>query len=314
MCFSAQVDASLRSLRRMFNAEFDFDSAELLFHERLSNKAIKIPRGFEANFDHPTSPIEKRIRDLIDQYRQQQASKLEKDLFTQRKRLVEAERAIRDCAATGKQPTKKSVEDQRIATDKVAQFTSKLTDLRRIEPKSRDSRIFPMMYAPIIMKREGVNTIELARYHCRQDGKPAFYDTKFPGLYNARRDNIDRFWRSEFGVTHAIMVVSSFFENVDRDGANAVLHFTPQPARDMLIACVYSRWIDPKGGELLSFAAVTDEPPAEVAAAGHDRMIINLKLENVEAWLAPQGQPDSQLHAILSDRDAPYYGHEVMAA
>ena len=31
------------------------------------------------------------------------------------------------------------------------------------------------------------------RYQCRLAGKPAFYDVKFPGTYNARRDNLEGF-------------------------------------------------------------------------------------------------------------------------
>ena len=160
--------------------------------------------------------------------------------------------------------------------------------------------------------RMGRNVLRLARYHCRQADKPSFYDRKFPGLYNARRDNIDKFWRKEFGSTHA---VESFYENVDRDGKNAVLHFVPKPADTMLIACVYSGWTDAKSGEkLLSFAAVTDEPPAEVAAAGHDRMIVSIKPENMQSWLSPQGRSQDELQVILSDRQTPYYEHEVLAA
>jgi putative SOS response-associated peptidase YedK len=51
-----------------------------------------------------------------------------------------------------------------------------------------------------------------------------------------------------------------------------------------------------------------------VAAAGHDRMIVNLKPENVDAWLAPAGRSSEELLRILADRQAPYYEHEVMAA
>ena len=40
--------------------------------------------------------------------------------------------------------------------------------------------------------------------------------------------------------------------------------------------------------ELLSFAAITDEPPAEVAAAGHDRCVIPIKPEQLDAWLNPR--------------------------
>jgi putative SOS response-associated peptidase YedK len=64
----------------------------------------------------------------------------------------------------------------------------------------------------------------------------------------------------------------------------------------------------------LSFAAITDEPPAEVAAAGHDRMIINLKPEHLDAWLSPKGRSLEELQIVLSDRQTPFYEHEVMAA
>jgi putative SOS response-associated peptidase YedK len=132
---------------------------------------------------------------------------------------------------------------------------------------------------------------------------------------NARRDSLGKYWKELFGSQHAVMLVETFFENVERDGRNQVLHFTPRPADTMLIACLVAEWKDPKGGApLLSFAAITDEPPAEVAAAGHDRMIINLKPENLDAWLKPEGRSLKELDAILADRQTPYYEHEVMAA
>jgi putative SOS response-associated peptidase YedK len=126
---------------------------------------------------------------------------------------------------------------------------------------------------------------------------------------------LGRYWQGLFGVSHAVMLVESFFENVEKDGKNQVLHFVPRPANTMLIACLCAEWKDPKGGRpLLSFAAITDEPPAEVAAAGHDRMIINLKPEHLEVWLQPAGQSLEVLEAILGDHQTPYYEHEVMAA
>lgn len=58
------------------------------------------------------------------------------------------------------------------------------------------------------------------------------------------------------------------------------------PQRDQLVACLYSHWTPPAGvdePDLWSFAAVTDEPLPEVAAAGHDRTIVALQEQNVEA-------------------------------
>ncbi|MDP9065624.1 MAG: hypothetical protein M3O06_07160, partial [Pseudomonadota bacterium] len=67
------------------------------------------------------------------------AGKIEKDLFTQKTRFVNAERSLKT------KETKKSREDVRIATAKIASLGEKLSDLRRSEPKSRDNRIFPMV-------------------------------------------------------------------------------------------------------------------------------------------------------------------------
>jgi hypothetical protein len=55
-------------------------------------------------------------------------------------------------------------------------------------------------------------------------------------------------------------------------------------------------------------------PPADVAPAGHDRCIINLKLEHIEAWLAPAGRSREELQSILSDRVVPAFEHEVQKA
>jgi putative SOS response-associated peptidase YedK len=82
----------------------------------------------------------------------------------------------------------------------------------------------------------------------------------------------------------------------------------------MWIACLYAEWSDPKTGEkLVSFAAITDEPPPEVAAAGHDRMIVSLAPEAVDLWLTPQGRSLDELQAILDMRDRPYYEHQIAA-
>ena len=65
--------------------------------------------------------------------------------------------------------------------------------------------------------------------------------------------------------------------------------------------------------ELLSFAAITDEPPAEVAAAGHDRCIIPIKPENVDVWLNPDRANLAMQQAILEDRERPYYEYRLAA-
>ena len=83
----------------------------------------------------------------------------------------------------------------------------------------------------------------------------------------------------------------------------------------MLVACLWSHWTDPKGKEpdLLSFAAITDEPEPEVAAAGHDRTIINIKPEHIDAWLDPEASDLATMQAIFDDKQHPYYEHRKAA-
>jgi putative SOS response-associated peptidase YedK len=320
MCYSAQVVQMARKLHRQLGIRLDYDEIEKLFFRRLEDPGLNISRGFEANFYDPANEQERRIKEAIDVHRSRTATKIEKDLFSQKTRLVNAERSIKE------KETKKARDDVRIATTKIATLTTKLADLRRTEPNSEDNRIFPMVYAGVIVKKGGENVLTPMRYFCRPAGKPAFYDKKFPGLYNARRDSLERFWSDQFGHHHAVMVVESFYENVKlhaserrelhegEEEQNVVLQFTPTPPQTMLIACLWSHWTDPSEPDLRGFAAITDEPPADVAAAGHDRCIINLRPEHVEAWLTPESRSRQEIQNILSDRAVSTYLHAAIAA
>jgi putative SOS response-associated peptidase YedK len=320
MCYSAQVIQVVRKLHRELGIRLDYEEAFKLFMRRLDDPSVVISRGFEANFDEPVNDQERRIKAALDEHCSRAATKFERELFSQKTRLVNAERSLKD------KETKKAREDVRIATSKIETLSTKLSDLRRNEPTSEDNRIFPMVYAGVIAKRGGENLLTPMRYFCRPAGKPAFYDKKFPGLYNARRDNLEKFWGEQFGHHHAIMVVESFYENVKLHAMehrelkagekeqNVVLQFTPDPPQTMFIACLWSHWTDPKEPDVRGFAAITDEPPADVAAAGHDRCIINLKPEHVDAWLTPEGRTAEELQAILSDRFIPVIQHVALEA
>ena len=309
-----------RKLHRQLGIRLDYEEIQKLFFRRLEEPSLNILRGFEANFDDPTNDQDRRIKGAIDEHRSRMATKIEKDLFSQKTRLVTAERSLKD------KETKKARQDVRIATNKIQTLTTKLTDLRRTEPNSEDDRIFPMVYAGVIIKNGGDNVLTPMRYFCRPAGKPAFYDKKFPGLYNARRDNLEKFWGDQFGHHHAVIVVQSFYENVrlhaserrelheSEEEQNVVLQFTPYPPQTMLIACLWSHWTDPGEPDLRGFAAITDEPPPDVAAAGHDRCIINLRPEHVEAWLTPENRSPQELQNILSDRAVSTYQHAALAA
>lgn len=112
------------------------------------------------------------------------------------------------------------------------------------------------------------------------------------------------------------MVVSTFYENVEgHNGENVRLQFTPRDHELMYVACLWSHWKDPKANEpdIYSFAAITDEPEPEVDAAGHDRTIINIKPEHIDAWLNPDPQHLEDMYHIFDDKQHPYYEHRIAA-
>jgi putative SOS response-associated peptidase YedK len=320
MCYSAQIQADYRKFVRMFGALMDIDEFARLFFERAEGVSkAKIPKAMEDAFAAPESDAERQIKAFIDQFNRDQTTKLEQDLFKQRKRLADAERSLLTTV------TKAATENQRIATDKIAWTRGKLDDMQRTEPKPRDSRIFPGHYAPVVVMENGRLVVKPMRYQCRIAGKPASYDVKYPGTYNARRDNLEGFWKPCFGHTHGVMLVEVFYENVSKakfEGTlwethekdeNVVLEFRPSNDELMHVACLWSRWSAPGQPDLLSFAAITDEPPPEIAAAGHDRCIIPIKPENVDTWLNPDPRDLESLYAILDDGHRPYYEHRLAA-
>ena len=319
MCYSAQVRQNIHELARRYGANIAYDMFAQLFRRRLEGEDIKATRALEDNFAEPKSDLERQIKADIDAYRAKRVSEWETDLFRQRKRVVDAERSLQQ------KETRKAREDVRIGNKKIEAYLERLADVRRLEPKDDDSRIFPMVYAPVIARVDGRLQVMPMRYGCRLAGKPANYDVRYPGTYNARRDSLDGFWRDVIGRNHAVLVISGFFENVpthlyerrelkpgERE-TNMVLEFKPQPPTDMLVACVWDHWQKADEPELWSFAALTDEPPLEVAETGHQRCVIALRPSNLNEWLSPAGLSRERLDGILSQREALYYKHQIAA-
>lgn len=311
MCYSAKIQADHRRYQRETGASIDIAEYARVFWADPGKPAAelkrpRLPRAVERDLlEH--GPAE--LAELVRQWDARETSALEQEIFAQRKRVGDAERKLRS------KPTKAAQNDVRIGTGKVEKALARLEALRRREPQDADFRIYPGYYAPVLVSEHGVRSMRLMRYQCRPAGKPAFYDSKFPGTYNARRDSLDGFWKPQFGHSHGLLIATRFYENVTgADGRNKVLEFVPRDGAPMLIACLWSRWTDPAAREpdLLSFAAITDAPEPEVAAAGHDRTIINLKPEHLDAWLEPEGDL-ARLHTILDDKARPYYEHREAA-
>ncbi len=311
MCYSAQVWEDYHKFIRQFDADISIKEYVRLYVRRSKGEKVKIPKGMDAAFMNPKTEEERQIFEMIKEFDSQRTTQLEQDLFKLKTRLANVERKLQV------KEVDSALKERDIATTKIARTKVWLEDLRRSEMKPRDSRIFPLSYAPVMIWEQGKRVVKPMRYQCRPQGKPAFYDTKYPGTYNARRDNLEKFWHREFGYTHGIIAVSAFYENVQKiinnEEKNVVLEFNPKSQEEMWVACLWSHWQVKGEEDLWSFAAITDEPPPEVAAAGHDRCIIPIKQENIDAWLNPDPANLAAQYAILDDRMRPYYEHRMAA-
>jgi len=319
MCYSAQIKADYGKFVREFGAVMDIHAFVRLFWEKRKDGGwTKLPKALRDAFRKPETEEGFELAKLVAEGDRELAAELEAGLATQRERLAKAEAKL-----AGPKPTKTAAEEKRKALNNIKAAERNLAKLSRRDPEPGDTRIFPDWYTPVLIVENGRRVVKPMRYHCRLAGMPASSDwvidrvTKrktISGTYNARRDNLKRFWRKQYGHTHGIIVVTKFYEHVERDGKDTILEFTPNTGEEMIVACLWSHWTDESGkGEpdLDSFAAITDDPPPEIAATGHDRCIIPIKPEHVDAWLNPDPNNLAALDAILDDRPRPYYEHRI---
>lgn len=318
MCYSAQIRSSYAKYVRAWGADISIRDFHSLYWLRSQGSKISIPKAVDKWFATPTNDDERQIRDVIEAWNVSEMGRLETEVFAQKQRLNKAVRALAE------KPTKAAAENQRIATKKIEAALAKMAALRRDDFEPDDARVFPGWYAPVILADGDRLVVRPMRYQCRLPGWTEAIERRFPGTYNARRDRLEESWASLFGRSHGVMIANAFYENVSRHvmehrelapgerEENVVLEFQPRPPEDMFVACLWSR-TGTRDDELLSFAAITDEPPAEVAAAGHDRCIVPLREQNVAAWLRPDPANLPALYELLDDRDRPYYEHRIAA-
>lgn len=298
MCYSALVTAHIRKLERQYGATVDVETYLALERQRLETGKVKIPKAM----DDSLMELGGRLAEGVQEWRDRQAGDLVRLRSEQEVRLRKAQAKLQ------LKETKAALNDVRVATNKIGQFTTKLNDLDRMDPKPRDSRIWPGDYASVLLK-DGERLLRPMRYQCRMPGWTAEIEKDYDGTYNARRDRLETSWKRLFGKQHAILVVERFYESVARDGKAVELEFSPRTGDPILLPCL---WAYDSSDDLYSFAAITDDPEPEVAAAGHDRTIINIKPEHVDAWLNPQGDL-AAMQAIFDDKRHPYYEHRQTA-
>jgi hypothetical protein len=83
---------------RETGAEMDIEQFEEILGWRDREPGMRILRAVERWFDDPKTPAERRIAALIAKYNGAQATKLEQEIFAQRKRIADAERKLSACS------------------------------------------------------------------------------------------------------------------------------------------------------------------------------------------------------------------------
>jgi putative SOS response-associated peptidase YedK len=319
MCYSAQIWADYRKYER--------------FGGTLDIKGYTVMAGWARKKGMWTKAVPKTVRrSMLDAHvpalasaaaaaSAEGAALLQDEIEKQGERRAKAQAKL-----DSPKPTKAAQNDLRVATNKIEGAQRKLEELDAPASPDGMDRIWPGHFAPVLFRNPetGERLIAPMRYRCRLPGWTEADEVEKPGTYNARRDKLSTVWGKVFGVRHGLIAASRFYESVKLHSLqqrslvpgereqNVELVFTPRTGEDLLIACLYT-YSEAAGDEpgFYSFAAITHDPPPEVAAAGHDRCIVTIREEDIDAWLDPQATGREGLLAILEREDRPYYEHEL---
>jgi putative SOS response-associated peptidase YedK len=307
MCYSAMIEADLRELQRVFGVKIDWSSFDEAYAIRGQYSQAMIPSGLDSYIiQNAETPSQKRLAKMAKEHYQNEIEKFSKKLKKYEQDVKDFELKIK---SGSKAKDLKEKLEKRKAT--VEWHKEKIEYYEKIE-EAGAPRVFPNFYAPVIVKDGKENSIRLMRYHlCPKNGKElnAFQYN----LFNARRDKLleARTWKSIFGKQHAIFPFYRFYESVEgKNGESKIIYFQPKDEKIMWAASIYEE-AKTEHGLLRTFAAVTDDPPPEVSAAGHDRCPVYLSNDHFEKWLAPHGVTKEELIELLTSVVPTVFKHEA---
>lgn len=185
-----------------------------------------------------------------------------------------------------------------------------------------DGRVFPKLWAPVVVEHQGERQIRPMRYQLvPYFSKTERYTRKNPktgkaqeiaGTYNARVESLltAKAWQRPFQSQHGVLLLSHFYEWVEKDGKKALIKFHPTKSPHIIAPCLWDTWYSEDRETIIqSFAIITRSPNPEVLKMGHDRTPVNLRISDVQAWLNPK-EDSAQIINRLSSISSEYYEFE----
>src|SRR5690606_23384916 len=116
-------------------------------------------------FLEPRNDAERKVKRAIEAYRAIKIPEWEQEIFKQRKRYADAERALRT------KHTKKAESDLGVSSRKIEQLKGWLDGMKTLENKPDDVVVHAMNYGPVIVSTEKGRMLTAMRYHCRLAGE-----------------------------------------------------------------------------------------------------------------------------------------------
>lgn len=308
MCYSAMVRQDMDKIARHFRAKVNYESFAKLYAMRTKNLDLVIPAGMDEFFEEKDDRFSKSIRTSIKSFKELEDRRCRQELKDIESEILELESKLR---------VKFTKTAEKILGVRGRQKEKLLKEIKRMaksnDKKIGDYRIYPKYFAPVVIADGKDRMIVPMRYRILPSTGveiPMKYN-----LFNARRDSLQdrRTWKPLFGKKHVIFPFLKFYEWVEpKPGIKKELFFTPDGFESMWAASLYEEYKSP-GGDIFSFAMVTDEPPPEVAAAGHDRCPVFLDEEHLEPWLHPAKLSIKELDGLLDHKQETYYSHTQAA-
>ena len=154
-----------------------------------------------------------------------------------------------------------------------------------------DGRLYPKVFAPVIVSSGGERRVEPMRFRVR----PAGSRQEVPGQFNVYNAKIESLSSSPtgrllIGQQHALLPVKRIYEIVNK----TEIGIEPADTDLLYIPLIYDQWtsIDNRMS-FKSFAIITRPAPPDIIALGHARSPVILGLHQIDGWLNANDVPQS---------------------